>query len=554
MNYLKSLTLLSAAGAMLIGAGCASPLACKDDCSSKIAANDHLKIGWGKRSIASDKPVPITGQFYLRVSQGVFTPVIASALAMEKGKDAAIFVSVDMVSVHFEILKQVKAILAGEMPEIPTDKIIINATHTHAGPSGNEIKMDYPNKVKVTPTSEMRKFLARQIADAVKEAWSKRAPGSVAYGYGFATTGHSRRVAYLDDIGKREQSQAGIAMNGKVKMYGKTNDAMFDGYEAGTDAFINLLYTFDKNGKVTGAIINVPCPAQTSESAWWLHASFWHNVREKLTAKYGDIGVIGQAAAGGDTAPRQMHYRDAEKRRYKLKYADKIAAYLKKPMTYPYAWAKDGEAARRQYEYDVIEVMRAEDIANRIVAAFDEVLSWAKLDKQCSPAFKHEVKTVKLSRRIFPDELVAEEKAKHALVMQEKFKTEGDAIDMLTYNSKLNSRRNRIGGIAKRAELQKTEPKLTTKIHAVKIGDLAFVTNRFELFIDFMHRIQGRSPFAQTVIVQLVTDEYGQGSYLATERAVANKGYSATPYCNQVSPQGGQELVNETLDMLKKMK
>ena len=138
--------------------------------------------------------------------------------------------------------------------------------------------------------------------------------------------------------------------------------------------------------------------------------------------------------------------------------------------------------------------------------------------------------------------------------MQEKFKTDGDAIDMLTYNSKLNSRRNRIGGIAKRAELQKTEPKLTTKIHAVKIGDLAFVTNRFELFIDFMHRIQGRSPFAQTVIVQLVTDEYGQGSYLATERAVANKGYSATPYCNQVSPQGGQELVNETLDMLKKMK
>ena len=102
MNYLKNLTLLSAAGAMLISAGCASPLACKDDCSSKIAANDHLKIGWGKRSIASDKPVPITGQFYLRVSQGVFTPVIASALAMEKGKDAAIFVSVDMVSVHFD--------------------------------------------------------------------------------------------------------------------------------------------------------------------------------------------------------------------------------------------------------------------------------------------------------------------------------------------------------------------------------------------------------------------------------------------------------------------
>ena len=555
MNYLKSLSILTAAGAMLIGAGCASPLACKDDCAQKIAANDHIKIGWGKRSIASDKPVPITGQFFLRVSQGVYTPVLASAMVLEKGKDAAIFVSVDMVLVHFEILKQVKAILAKEMPCLPTDKIIINATHTHAGPSGSEIKMDYPNKVKVTPASEMRKFLSRQIADAIKEAWSNRAPGSIAYGYGFATTGHSRRVTYLEDISKREKSQVGVAMNGRAKMYGKTNDALFDGYEAGTDAFINLLYTFNKNGKLTGAVVNVPCPSQTNETAWWLHASFWHNVREKLEAKYGKIGVIGQAAAGGDTAPRQMHYRDAEKRRYYLKYADKIAAYLKNPMTLPDVLAaKDPAAARRRYEADVIEMMRAEDIANRIVAAFDEVLSWAKLDKQCSPAFQHEVKTVKLTRRMFPEVLVAEEKAKHAEVMKEKFMSEGNAIEMLRHNSELTSRRRRVGGVVKRAELQKTEPKLTTKIHAVKIGNLAFVTNRFELFIDFMHRIQGRSPFEQTVIVQLVTDEYGVGSYLATERAVANKGYSATPYCNQVSPQGGQELVNATLEVLKELK
>ena len=46
----------------------------------------------------------------------------------------------------------------------------------------------------------------------------------------------------------------------------------------------------------------------------------------------------------------------------------------------------------------------------------------------------------------------------------------------------------------------------------------------------------------------------GVGSYLATERAIANKGYSATPYCNKVSPAGGQTLVNETLDVLNKLK
>ena len=55
---------------------------------------DALKIGWAKRSIAKDGPVPITGQFYLRVSQGQFSPVLASALAVSTEKDSVIFVSV----------------------------------------------------------------------------------------------------------------------------------------------------------------------------------------------------------------------------------------------------------------------------------------------------------------------------------------------------------------------------------------------------------------------------------------------------------------------------
>ena len=532
--------------------GCASGKVCEN--ASGRESGRPLKIGWGRSSLATDRPVPISGQFHLRVSQGVFTPVIASALVLENGEDAAIFVSADMVSVSPAILREVRKNLAAELPEVPAAKLIINATHTHAGPSGKEIDVSYPNKVKFTPSDEMQKFLARRITDAIKEAWTTRAPGSVAYGYGFATTGHSRRTVYLDDIGKREKAAAGIAINGHGKMYGKTNDAMFDCYEAGTDAFINLFYTFDLQGKLTGAVINVPCPSQTGEHAWMLHASFWHNVREKLKAEHGDIGVICQAAAAGDLAPRQLHYLEAEKRRYRLKYADLIAAYRKNPMKYPKFWVATPEAARKQVEADIVEVMRAEDIANRIVAAFDEVLSWAKQDRRCAPELKHEVRTVRLSRRMFPAELVAEEEAKHKAVLKEPFMTEGEPYTMLYRNSRLNSRRNRIGGVSKRAAVQEKEPYIATDIHVVRVGDMAFASNRFELFIDYMHRIQGRSPFVQTFIVQLVVDDNGTGSYLATERAVANKGYSASPYCNQVSPKGGQELVEATLEMLKKVR
>jgi len=85
----------------------------------------------------------------------------------------------------------------------------------------------------------------------------------------------------------------------------------------------------------------------------------------------------------------------------------------------------------------------------------------------------------------------------------------------------------------------------------VRVGDMAFATNRFELYMDYMHRIQARSPFEQIFIVQLtgVPGPDG-GTYLATERGAWGKGYSASRYCNLVSPKGGQELVDETVAIL----
>ena len=43
------------------------------------------------------------------------------------------------------------------------------------------------------------------------------------------------------------------------------------------------------------------------------------------------------------------------------------------------------------------------------------------------------------------------------------------------------------------------------------------------------------------------------GTYLCTERGAEGRGYSASMYCNLVSPQGGQELVEETLTALREI-
>ena len=221
-------------------------------------------------------------------------------------------------------------------------------------------------------------------------------------------------------------------------------------YEAGTDPFINLLYTFDGAGKLSGAVVNVPCPSQTNENAWELHASFWHHVREKLTARYGEIGVVGQAAAAGDLSPRQLHYRTAEWRRYQLKYPEKIAAYMANPMKFPGYENLSPEDKQASCQSSCIEFMRAEDIANRIVTAFEEVLEWASKEKFSAPELKHEVRVVDLARRMFPEEMMEEEKKNHENFMKEEMMTEGDKWEQLRHNSMLNSRRSRCGGVVKR--------------------------------------------------------------------------------------------------------
>ena len=108
--------------------------------------------------------------------------------------------------------------------------------------------------------------------------------------------------------------------------------------------------------------------------------------------------------------------------------------------------------------------------------------------------------------------------------------------------------------IVKRYKEQKTEPNIQMEMHVIRIGNIAFASNMFELYMDYAHRIQGRSPFEQTFIVQLSAQPHrGNGTYLATERAAKGRGYSANLFSNVVSPKGGQQLVEATLEELNNL-
>ena len=129
-----------------------------------------------------------------------------------------------------------------------------------------------------------------------------------------------------------------------------------------------------------------------------------------------------------------------------------------------------------------------------------------------------------------------------------------DKIKDLKLNSLEIHHRNDKNTVVERYQTQKAEPNIEMEMHVIRLGNIAFATNMFELYMDYAHRIQGRSPFEQTFIIQLCGQPHlRSGSYLATERAAKGRGYSANLFSNIVSPKGGQQLVEATLEELVKL-
>ena len=499
---------------------------------------ERVKIGWGKRELSIDAPVSIPGQMYMRISEGIHDPLYATAMCVDggMGQDVAIFCTCDVVVLRGDVIPGTKAKVAAMRPEIPVDKIIMGATHTHAGACITPTPEKTPDGQEIYSGQKYNEFFCQMCAEAICQAWDSRAEGGMAYGYGYAVVAHSRRVCY--DIDMSTLSDSSVAPNGHAIMYGSTKDEHFTHYEAGADHFLNLMYTFDKDNKLTGIVVNTPCPSQLSEHFTKLSADFWNEVRQMVAKEYGEeIYVLPQCAAAGDLSPRTLHYREAQARRMGLKY------------NLPYDIKK--AKANTPDEYNKVMGERY-DIAERIMNAVREVYSWASKDIQTNVTVCHESVDMDLSRRMISDEEKAECEANIAKMKAQipdpaTCTAEEYRIAASTYNA-IKGRNER--AIARHDD-QDANPTLKTHVNMVRVGEIAFATTRFELYMDFMHRLQARSPFMQTFVVQLAGDE--GGNYLATQRGKEDKGYSASMFCNMVGPEGGQEWVENVLTTLNEM-
>ena len=496
-------------------------------CSALVLHVDAapLKIGWATRDITGEIGDMIPGQSYSRIAEGVLDPLFLTVLVIDNGMDKIIFLSADITSWTPPLRAELARAFRAAKEKINFNKIIFSATHTHTGGNIWAIPMAGSGK----DPKRYVKFLAQQCVEASVEAWEKRAPGGVAWGIGFGMVGFNRRSIYFDDISTRaDASPVSQLSNGHAWMYGKTADPKFSGLEGGAEQQIQFLYTFDPHGKLTGALINVACPSQCSETMRKYSADYWCDVRRTIRAKHGDIPILAQCSAAGDLAPHVRVINHAMVRRWQLKYG--------RPAAYQGEW-------------------RRADIAREIGDAFDEVLSWARKDIRYDLVIGNRKLRIDMPRFVPSDAEVAAARRFLAAHPESPKPAAGEINDLdrrkqadlfVTYRRWANL-------MIRTSEEMKKNPGATIPCYTsiARLGDIAFASNPYELYLDFAHRMQAQSPFAQTFIVQLSVG--GEGGYLATGRSHANRGYGAVAYSCRVSPEGGQKLVETTLATLREM-
>ncbi|MBQ2631977.1 MAG: hypothetical protein IJG13_20060 [Kiritimatiellae bacterium] len=482
-------------------------------------AGAPLEIGWGEADITppTTKRIPLCGQYYQRladVKDPYHSRLKFVATAMKKGDEYVLMGGIDNVTVWQPFVDRVRARVHELVPEIAPERLFMGCIHTHSAPAirpsgtprAEEMERKQPD---VWGPNEYSDFALELVAGAYVEAWKNRKPGGVQRAFGQARVGHCRLALYA---------------GGSTEMYGDTNRSDFVGMLEGEDDGVGMLFTVDETGKRTGLILNVACPSQVMEANYQVSSDFAGATREKLKKVYGDgFRMIYQIGAAGCQSPRDL---------------------VRRGRTEPDGWHDD-----------MVQLL-----SDRLVKCVTEAKA---MPVQRDVVLKHECRQVSVPmRRVSPETVAA---AKKELAALEK-KWPGDSAwqDFLAqvhanekkggpgpYDSKLHpyAVMDVDRAVLKRAAEQDSVKEYTFEMHVTRLGEVAFVTCPFELYLAYGQIIKARSAAVQTFIVE----KCGNGGYVPTQASENSVGYSGGINVGKVGHEGAYRFCDLAVDCINGM-
>jgi len=470
----------------------------------------ELEIGWAERDITPElgaKKVGLAGLYYLREATNVQSRLKFTCCVLRQGDEQVLMGSLDSVSGWDPFTARVAARVHERLPEVRPESVFIGCAHIHSAPY---LRPCYTpaaeawakrNPGFLTP-NEYADFVLERAVDAFVEAWRKARPGSVRRAFGSARLGHCRIALYKD---------------GTSEMYGDTHRASFARLLEGEDSGVELLFTCDASGRKTGVFINAACPAQVMEQTYVISSDFAGATREKLAHAYGeDFHTIYHLGAAGDQSPRDL-----------VRTAD-----------------SDG--------FNGWDEATVDALSDRLVSC---VRTAAEKTTACPSVLRHRLRKMQLPLRRVTEEEVKAAKADLAK-LEAKWPGTSAWDDYMRevrhfektctrypFDSKLHpyAVMDVDRAVIERAKIQDQQPLFDATSHLVRIGDVAFVSNPFELYLAFGQVIKARSAAKQVFLI----GKCGSSGYVPTEASEKAVGYSGGVNVGKIGHEGGFAFCDE---------
>lgn len=455
------------------------------------AATSNITPPIGALRVGSFVPVPSTH---------IHDELFARCLVLDDGHNKVAIVVCDLLGFHRSVSVEARRIIQ-ETTGIPSDHVLISATHTHS--AGSALGVDrYVNDQQL---DDYQRFVARRIADGVRRADNLLRPAEIAF----------RSVDLPDPVLNRrwfwKEGQGRPNPFGQIEKAYKTGapGPEFAGPAGPTDTALSIVALREPQGRLIAAYcaysmhyIGFPMANAISADYFGAFCAELERLHERAPGAPPFVAMLANSTSG-DVGPNQRRYNHLDKT--KGPYGRSLAA--------GHEVAHAAQAALRGID----------DWKNhaKLGARFREIdIGWREIEPELIAWSKDvEAKAPRLASGPIP--------------VGAKWATTPDWATRLSYAGRIQ------------ALAQKTD-KVRFPVQVLRLGDICIGTSPCETYSEIGLEFKQRSPIAKSFMVELAHAMLG---YLPPPHQFANGEYSTWPGTNLVERQASAKMLDVLVGM-----
>lgn len=224
----------------------------------------------------------LTGQHHVRIAERTRDPLLANAVALRKGEETVVLVSVDVCFLPLELVNDVQRMFA-EQTGVAPERLLLHATHSHVAPATVDKFFGDMDPAFV-------ESLKADICKAAVAALARLEPVAVFSGLG-----------QLDHLNWNRRS---MYSDGSSVMHGSPDKPGYIGNEGARDPNVGVIFFRNNEGRITGVIANFGTHPNCVENACYYSADLPGEVRRLIKSMFGvHTGVVYLTGAAGNVSP-----------------------------------------------------------------------------------------------------------------------------------------------------------------------------------------------------------------------------------------------------------